>query len=257
MSSTTVTVSVLMPAYNAARTLKESVQSVQQQTLPDWELLLVVDRKSCDDTRAIAQALAAEDERIRLITDLPYGGCSYNRNFAMTQARGEFLAFLDSDDLWLPEKLARQTAFMQAVQCDLSYTGYAQMDWQGRPLARTITPPARLAYDDLLNENLLGCLTAMIRRSRFPAFEFPDHLHEDFIIWLRMLRETVAQGLPETLAVYRVAASSRSGNKIRAAAARWRILRKFEHLPLRRAAPAFARYIYRSLRKRTNRGNSV
>jgi teichuronic acid biosynthesis glycosyltransferase TuaG len=244
-------VSIVMPAYNAERTLAEAIQSVQEQTWPEWELLLVVDRNSKDATRAIAEAHAERDKRIRLITDLSHGGCVFNRNEAIRRARGEYLAFLDSDDLWLPEKLARQVAFMETTGCDLSYTGYAQMDWQGRRLPHVVTPPPRLTYDDLLKNNLLGCLTAMLRRSRYPEIAFEDHLHEDLILWLSLLRDTVAQGLPETLAVYRLASNSRSGNKFRAAHARWRILRHYEHLPLHRAIPCFARYAITAVRKRS------
>ena len=244
-------VSIVMPAYNAERTLADSVESVVAQTDPGWELLLVVDIKSTDGTRMIAEACAAKDSRIRLITGLPQGGCVFNRNQAIARAQGTYLAFLDSDDLWLPEKLARQTAFMERTGCDLSYTGYAQMAWDGRRLPHVVTPPARLTHSDLLNDNLLGCLTAMLRRSRFPDIQFVDHLHEDLILWLRLLRETDAQGLPEPLAVYRQAPNSRSGNKLHAAQARWRILRRFEKLPLHRAIPCFVRYAAAALRKRS------
>lgn len=254
MSDTLRRVSIVMPAYNAEHTLEESIQSVVAQTWPHWKLLLVVDRNSSDRTRDIAEAAAGREPRIQLITDLPQGGCVYNRNHAITQACGDFLAFLDSDDIWLPEKLARQVDFMEATGCDLSYTGYARMDWHGNRLPQVITPPPRLTYDDLLNDNLLGCLTSMIRLSRFPRVEFVDFLHEDFILWLRLLRETVAQGIPDTLAVYRMAPHSRSGNKLRAAHARWRILREFEHLPLRRALPCFARYAIGALCRRSSLG---
>jgi len=243
-------VSIVMPAYNVERTMEQSIQSALAQTWPHWELLLVVDCKSADSTRSIAEAHAGRDPRIQLISDLPRGGCVFNRNHAIKQARGDFIAFLDSDDLWLPEKLEKQVAFMQQSSCDLSYTGYAQMDWQGTPLPHVIRPPARLTYDDLLRDNLLGCLTAMIRRARFPDIEFVEFLHEDYILWLRLLRETTAQGLPEPLAVYRVAASSRSGNKVRAAWKRWCILRDFEKLPLHRALPLFAHYAVTALKKR-------
>lgn len=251
MTATIRLVSIVMPAYNAENTLEESIHSVLAQTWQHWKLLLVVDRNSRDRTRAIAENAAAREPRIHLITDLPEGGCVYNRNQAIRHARGDFLAFLDSDDIWLPEKLSRQVAFMESTGCDLSYTGYAQMDWHGNRLPQVITPPSRLTYEDLLDDNQLGCLTSMIRLSKFPKIEFVDFLHEDFILWLRLLRETVAQGIPETLAVYRMAPHSRSGNKLKAAQARWRILRDFEHLPLKRALPCFIRYALRALRKRS------
>lgn len=238
-----------MPAYQAQATLAQSVESLVAQTYPHWELLLVVDRNSRDQTQAIAENYAARDPRIRLVKDLPQGGCAYNRNQAIQRATGDFIAFLDSDDLWLPHKLEKQVALMQSTGANLGYTGYAQMDWRGEKLPQTIRPPSQLTHADLLSDNQLGCLTAMIRRSAFPELKFEDHLHEDLILWLRLLRTTTAHGLPEPLAVYRQARGSRSGNKVKAALARWRILRRYEKLPLHRAVPCFARYAMAALRK--------
>lgn len=243
-------VSIVMPAYNAEVTLQAAIDSVLAQTLPDWELLLVVDSKSADGTRKMSEQAAANEARIHLITDLPGGGCVFNRNEAISRATGEFIAFLDSDDLWMPDKLEKQVSFMQRTGCDLSYTGYKQMDWEGRLLAHIIQPPSRLTHTLLLHDNLLGCLTAMLRRSRHGGVRFVEHLHEDYILWLRLLRDTDALGLPEPLAIYRMAAHSRSGNKKRAAIARWRILRNYEKLSLPRTLYYFASYAWRASRKR-------
>jgi|JI6StandDraft_1071083.scaffolds.fasta_scaffold00181_31 teichuronic acid biosynthesis glycosyltransferase TuaG len=243
-------VSIVMPAYNAEATLQDSISSVLAQTLPDWELLLVVDCKSADSTRTLAEKAAAKESRIRLITDLTEGGCVFNRNEAIARATGEFIAFLDSDDLWMPEKLQKQVSHMQQTGSGLSYTGYKQMDWEGNLLNHIIQPPPRLTHSLLLHDNLLGCLTAMLRRSRHGGERFVEHLHEDYILWLKLLRQEDALGLPEPLAIYRMAAHSRSGNKKRAATARWRILRNYEKLSLPRALYYFASYAWRASRKR-------
>lgn len=240
-----------MPAYQAQATLAQAVESLLAQTYPRWELQLVVDRNSRDQTQAIAEGYAARDSRIRLVKDLPQGGCAYNRNQAIQRAAGAYIAFLDSDDLWLPQKLEKQVALMEGTGADLGYTGYAQMDWQGNRLPQTICPPPELTHADLLSDNQLGCLTAMIRRAAFPELRFVDHLHEDLILWLQLLRGTTARGLTEPLAVYRQAPGSRSGNKVKAALARWRILRRYENLPLHRAIPCFLRYALSALRKRS------
>jgi teichuronic acid biosynthesis glycosyltransferase TuaG len=190
-------VSIVMPAYNAEATLQDSISSVLAQTLPDWELLLVVDCKSADSTRTLAEKAAAKESRIRLITDLTEGGCVFNRNEAIARATGEFIAFLDSDDLWMPEKLQKQVSHMQQTGSGLSYTGYKQMDWEGNLLNHIIQPPPRLTHSLLLHDNLLGCLTAMLRRSRHGGERFVEHLHEDYILWLKLLRQEDALGLPE------------------------------------------------------------
>ncbi len=243
-------VSVIMPAYQAQATIAESLESLLSQTYPHWELLLVVDCNSRDDTLKIATEYSAKDARIRLIDDLPEGGCAYNRNEGIRQAKGEFIAFLDSDDLWLPEKLEKQITCMNLTGASLSYTGYAQMNWKGERLPQVITPPQQLTYTDLLSDNQLGCLTAMVRATTFPELKFVDHLHEDLILWLQLLRSTIAHGLSEPLAIYRQAPGSRSGNKVKAACARWRILRHYEKLPLSRAVPCFVRYAVTALKKR-------
>lgn len=249
----TPAVSIVMPAYNAAQTLGAAIDSVLAQILPDCELLLVVDSKSADATREGDQA-AAHETRTRLITDLPGDGCVFNCNEAISRATGEFIAFIafiDSDDLWMPDKLKKQVCFMQQTGCDPSYTVYTQMNWSGRHLPHLVTPPLRLNYNDLLNDNLVACQTAMIRPFRFPDINFKDNLYDDFTLWLSLLRKTVAQGLPKTPAVYPQAARSRSGNKMRAACARWRIFRRFEKLSLTRPVTCFARYALAGLRKRS------
>jgi teichuronic acid biosynthesis glycosyltransferase TuaG len=243
-------VSVIMPAYQAQATLAESLDSLIAQTYQAWELLLIVDRKSRDETSRIATFYAAKENRIRLIENLPHGGCAYNRNEGIRQAQGEYIAFLDSDDLWLPEKLEKQVALMNRTGASLGYTGYAQMNWKGDRLPQTIIPPNQLTYQDLLSDNQLGCLTAIVRRTSFPALRFVDHLHEDLILWLELLRKTTAHGLSEPLAIYRQSPNSRSGNKAKAALARWRILRRYEKLPMPRAILYFLRYARTALRKR-------
>lgn len=243
-------VSIIMPAYNARETLAASVASVQAQTHAEWELLLVVDRNSKDETLQLARDAAAADARIRVHEPQEGAGCVFNRNHALRQARGDFVCFLDSDDLWMPAKLARQLAFMAEQNLDISCTGYGWMRWDGSSLPTVIIPPAKVRHRDMLLENHLGCLTVMLRRARFPDIQFVDFLHEDYILWLQLLRNTEAGGLQENLATYRLARHSRSGNKLRAAAKRWAILRRFEKLPLHRAAWCFAHYAAGALRKR-------
>lgn len=157
----------------------------------------------------------------------------------------------------MPDKLEKQVSFMQQSGCDTSYTAYAQMNWSGRNLPHLLTPRLRLNYDDLLNDNLLACQIPMIRPSRFPDINLKDNLHDDFTLWPSLLRKTVAQMLPETLVICRQVARSRSGNKMRVACARWRILRRYEKRPLTRPVTCFARYALEALRKRSGKANPI
>ena len=165
-------------------------------------------------------------------------------------ARGDFICLLDSDDLWKPQKLEKQLAFMQETQADISSTGYGWMNWDGSALPTVVMPLEHITHADMLLENHLGCLTVMLRRSRYPKLEFVEFLHEDYILWLQLTRETTARGLRENLASYRLARHSRSGNNFHAAAKRWAILRQFEKLSLPRALWCFGYYAMGALKKR-------
>lgn len=243
-------VSIIMPAYNAEATLADSVQSVLAQTHPDWELLLIVDCKSADGTLDLARDFAAQEPRIRLISGLAQGGCVFNRNHGFQQASGDFICLLDSDDLWHPQKLEKQLAFMNTSGADITCTGYGWMNWDGSPLPTVVTPPESITHADMLLENHIGCLTVMLRRARYPRLEFVEFLHEDYILWLQLTRDTVARGLCENLATYRLARHSRSGNKVHAATKRWQILRRFEKLSLPKALWCFGHYAIGALKKR-------
>lgn len=245
-----VAVSVLMPLYNSAETLAHSVASVQAQTRGDWELLLT-DDASTDDTAALAAALAATDPRIRLFRLQRNVGAAAARNHALSFARGRYIAFLDADDLWHPEKLARQIAFMQATGAGLSFTGYSRVSVEGRLIER-VRPPAQVDHATLLRRNVMGCLTVIYDSARFGRVPMPDlRRQQDFALWLNLTRRFgPALGLDEDLAVYRVARTSLSGNKRLAALDTWRVLRRHERLPLHRALWFFAHYTCYGLRHR-------
>lgn len=242
-------VSVIMPAYNASKTLGTAVTSLMNQSESSWELCLILDVKTDELTKIEAQRLASYDSRIRIIVGPPQGGCVANRNEGLARATGDYIAFLDSDDWWAPEKLATQISAMRSEQASLSCTGYQLALPEGQLLSTYVTPPRAVTYDSMLSENVMGCLTVMYRRDVFPEARFVDHLHEDYILWLQMLRQTPALGIPQALAYYRVSPTSRSGNKLKAAVAKWRILRNFEKLPLGLSLWVFGQYIWKAVNK--------
>ena len=181
-------VTVVTPVWNAAATLAEAVASVGAQTLPDWELILV-DDASTDGSREIARGLAAEEPRIRLIERATNGGAAAARNDAIRAARGRLIAFLDADDRWHPEKLARQAAFMAAGGHALVFSAYRRIAADGRPLG-VVRPPLRVSRAELLKGNVIGCLTAVYDTAVFGRVEMPPlRRRQDYGLWLGLLRQ--------------------------------------------------------------------
>ena len=241
-------VSVITPARNAAATLPATLASVAAQTLPDWEML-VADDGSTDGTAEIAAAAAARDPRVRPLPG-PHQGAAAARNRAIRAARGRYIAFLDADDRWRPEKLARQVAFMEREAVPFSFTAYRREDAAGRDLG-LVRAPASVDHAALLRGNVIGCLTAVYDSAHFGRVEMPDlPLRQDYALWLQLLRGGgVARGLDEVLADYRVGAGSLSASKLRAARGTWAVLRR-EGLPLPRALWCFGHYAAAGLRRR-------
>lgn len=248
------TVSVVTPAHDAASTIAETIASVRAQTFDGWELL-VVDDASRDATPAIVAELAARDPRIVLIRLPENAGPAAARNAALAQARGRYVCFLDADDLWLPDKLARQLAFMEREDCAISCTAYRRMSADGARVGNLIVPPKRLAYDDLLKNTAIANLTAMVDQEKTGGFRLPKGGHEDYALWLSLLRGGgPACGLAEDLARYRVVGDSRSSRPLRSAAWVWRIYREQEKLSLLRSAWCLAHYtLHAALKRRTLR----
>lgn len=212
-------VSVIMPAYGAEKTIADSIHSVLNQTYTDFELLVIHDC-SPDGTRAVAERLARSDSRIRLIDNPRNLGVAASRNRGVAMAQGEWIAFLDSDDLWHPEKLARQLAFLEAHPGGvLSYTASRFTDTDNCRYTYIMEAAERTGYQKLLHGNLMSCSSVMVRKSVISQFPFPDGaVHEDYITWMRLLRTIpYACGLNEPLLTYRLSPNSRSGNRIRSA----------------------------------------
>ncbi len=249
MSPAAPAVSIVTPVWNAAVTLAETVASVRAQTFPDWEMLLV-DDGSTDGSRALAEGLAAADPRLRVLVQAGNTGAAAARNRAIRAARGRFIAFLDADDLWRPEKLARQVPALQAGQ-PLVFAAYRRIAADGRPLG-IVRSPARVSRAGLLKGNVIGCLTAVYDSAALGRVEMPPLARrQDYALWLELLRRTPhAHGLPEVLADYRVRAGSLSGDKAAAARATWALLREIEGLPRHRAAWYFAHYAVGGVAKR-------
>ncbi len=239
-------VSVITPCYNAAGTLARAVASVQAQSFADWEMI-VSDDGSTDGSAALAERLAAGEPRLRLLRWPGNSGAARARNRAIAAARGRYIAFLDADDEWLPEKLKRQIAFMQAEDVALCYTGFYRVRGGRRHAVRV---PAAVDYDGLLRGNVIGCLTAVYDSAIYGRAEMPDiRMRQDYGLWLQLLRRSgPARAVTAPLAVYHMRAGSLSSDRLRGIAATWRLYREIEGLPRHRAAACLASHLWRRLR---------
>lgn len=245
-------VSIVTPMYNAQRYILAAINSVLAQTYRNWELL-VVDDGSTDRSSSIVEKVARKDARIKLIKQARNAGVALARNAAIRLARGRYIAFLDSDDIWHRQKLEKHIAFMKARKAKLSYTAYSKIDADHAGEVgsqRTLSVPARVAYDELLMSNVIGCSTAIYDAQRIAKQYMLAVGHEDYILWLSILKKHgVAYGLNEPLTAYRVRRDSVSGQKLKAARYQWHIYKDIEKLPLWKSVRYFLSYAYHGYRK--------
>lgn len=244
-------VSVIMPVYNAGTFLKEAIQSVISQTYPYWELL-TVDDCSTDESKAIIHAFMKEDNRIHYYrTDRPSGSPTLPRNIGIEKAQGRYIAFLDSDDVWLPEKLAQQLPFFNYSDTAIVYSDYEKISEQGIRNGRIVVAPALTNYRKLLCGNVIGCSTAVYDTAKIGGKVFFEYIsHEDYILWLSILKKgKVARntGIVDTL--YRVRNRSVSSNKRKAISWQWNIYVNVEKVGYIKAVYYFINYACKAYRK--------
>ena len=243
-------VSIITPSWNVERFIEETIRSVQAQTFADWELL-IADDCSNDKTAELIEAISARDPRVKLIRQLKNGGPARARQASIDHAQGRYLAFLDSDDLWLPNKLERQLAFAREKRAALSYTAFRRIDEANTTTGRLIDVPASLTYEQLLKNTAIATLTALVDREITGPVAMKNEGYDDFCLWLSILRPGhTAFGLNEDLARYRVRGASVSSRPVRSAKWVWQIYRNVEHLPLLKSAWCFAHWGARAWLKR-------
>ncbi|MBO5259725.1 MAG: glycosyltransferase [Agathobacter sp.] len=219
-------VSIIMPAYNSENYMESSINSVIKQTYENWELL-IIDDASSDSTREIAHKYA-DGEKIRLIVNDKNVGVSQSRNRGIHEAKGHWVAFLDSDDLWEPEKLGKQMDFLEKEdKARLVFTGSAFINEQGKRAEYILEVPEKVMFRRLLKQNIISCSSVVVQKELLLQYQMPgDHLHEDYSVWLRILSGgEMAYGINDPLLIYRVSTGSKSGNKWKAAKMQFRVYR--------------------------------
>ncbi|MGF9965821.1 glycosyltransferase family 2 protein [Bacillus rhizoplanae] len=248
-SNTYPCVSVITPSYNSARFITETIQSVQQQTYEQWEMI-IIDDGSTDDSVSIITEYIKNDSRIRLLSLKQNVGIAAARNIGLKEARGKYVAFLDSDDIWFPHKLYEQISFMKEKNVAFSYTSYCYINEDGENLDVHVQAPVALDYYDLVGNTVIGCLTVMLDRTKIPHVEMPMIRPEDTALWLSLLKQGYkANGLQQVLAKYRIVNNSVSRNKLKAALQYWKLLRQQESFHVVKAAFYFSKYAYHAYQK--------
>lgn len=246
-------VSVIMPVYNCEKFLEHSIRSVQNQTFGDWELIVVNDASTDKSLDKIFE-FAYEDKRIKVIDMTFNQGVGKCRNIGISYAKGRYLAFLDSDDLWSKQKLAKQLAFMEEKDAGLSHTGYAFINEQG-----FILPTGQVCVDECVDRKKymkttqIGMSTVMVDRTKIPNLKFPEDrkLCEDATAWMGLLRKGERfYGLNDVLLLYRVRSNQLSQNKIKMAKNTLKRYLNEPNLPLYQKLYYFSQYAYHGFQKR-------
>jgi len=204
-------VSIIMPSYNTERFLVETIDSVLNQTYSHWELI-IVDDCSTDNTDDCVRTYLT-DPRIRYFKNETNSGAAVSRNRALREARGRWIAFLDSDDLWTPDKLEKQIGFMEKNHYSFSYTNYIEIDENSQPNGRMVTGPAHITKAGMYRYCWPGCLTVMYDFSVVGLIQIADiKKNNDYAMWLKAIKKADCYLLDETLAKYRKRSGSISNH---------------------------------------------
>ena len=244
-------ISIITPMYNSEEFILDMIKSVQAQTYQNWEMI-VVDDCSQDGGPNIVKKISKTDERIKLISQKQHSGPSYVRNVAIELAKGRYLAFLDSDDLWHEQKLNKQLNFMKKNHYAFTYTGFEKINESGKVIGTVFPYKEEVCYYDLLKSNHIGCLTVMIDLKILGhKMYMPDiRKRQDHGFWLNVLKVIdKAYCLHEILSQYRIRKGSISINKIDNIWYQWKLYRKIEKLNIIKSLYYMAFYTYYGIRK--------
>lgn len=222
-------VSIITPMYNASKYIEETVRCVIKQSYQNWEMI-IIDDNSTDNSCEIVEAYQMTDQRIILTSNKYTKGAAGSRNTAISLAKGRFIAFLDSDDLWTPNKLEKQIHFMQKMNYYFTYTFYDHVSEEGKYLKSIDNLPLKVDYISSMKSNKIGCLTVIYDANYFGKVYMEDIAkRQDYTLWLKLLKKVdFAYCLPEILSRYRIRKNSISSNKLKLIKYHWHIYRNVE-----------------------------
>ena len=244
-------VSIITPCYNSSKFIEDCINSVLAQTYTNWEMI-IVDDFSTDNSKEKITVLSENDTRIKTIFLDKNIGAAKARNIAISKAKGKYIAFLDSDDLWMPAKLEDQIYFMQKKDIAFSYTTYQSISEDGNKLFSFVKAPGIMTYTSYLKNTIIGCLTVVIDRDKTGNFEMPNiRSSHDMALWLLIMKRGFpGYALDENLAKYRFVSNSNTSSKLRAAKDVWKVYREIEKLSFFYSTWCFLNYAFNAFLKR-------
>ncbi|MDK9356974.1 glycosyltransferase family 2 protein [Lelliottia wanjuensis] len=249
-------ISIIMPSFNSAKTIGDTIDSIVGQSYTNWELL-ITDDCSTDETIDIVKRYAKKDSRIKLFCNAVNSGAAVSRNNSIENSAGDYLAFLDSDDRWLPNKLNDQLTFMISYpERDFTFTAYELIDISSTKIGKIVDAQGdnlSFDYSDMLRKKAtLGCSTVMFRKMAFPDYKMPlIRTGQDYALWLKLLKTgKKAYLINKVLTQYRILPNSISRNKFKKCKRQWQIYRSIEKLNIYQSSVSFAHYAWRAIFRR-------
>ena len=243
-------VSIVIPNYNSKKYIAKTLDSVISQTYTNWECI-VVDDCSTDDSVEVIKEYQQKDKRIKLYQQEKNSGVANVRNVGIANAKGDYIALLDSDDLWTEDKIERQVELLENTGEKIAYCSYDFIDEKGNSIKRPFIVPKKTNFNKMLVKCVLSASTVLIDAELLKDHPFnPDFYHEDYVLWMQLLKIPIgAVGDKKVLMHYRISLNSRSHKKSNAAKQRWEVYRRVLHLSWVRSAFAFIGYAIRGVIK--------
>jgi len=241
-------VSIIIPTYNTEKFIRATLQSVQNQTYQNWEMILV-DDASTDKTVSVIEEFAKNDSRIKLFKLEKNSGNGFARNIALEKAVGKYIAYLDADDLWFSNKLEKQIGFLKANNLHFTFSFYDCIDEEGNSLNRRVEAPINLTYDELFFCNYVGNLTAIYDADYFGKIILEaTQKRQDWRLWLTILKQIqVTKPVPEPLAFYRIRKDSISSSKFKLIKHNFGVYREFHGFNFVFSVLLMARFLFTQL----------
>ena len=247
-----VNVSIITATYNSSQYIAKTIDSIRNQSYSSWELL-ITDDCSNDNTIEIIREITNIDQRVKLFSLKENSGAGKARNNSIREAAGRYIAFCDSDDLWLPNKLETQLRFLNDNQLDFTYSSYLTQD-EDHKIISCIYAPNEITFKDILRNNYIGCLTAIYDTKRLGKIYMPHiRKRQDWVLWIKIVEKLYrVKGISEPLAIYTVRRNSISDNKMKLLKYNWSVYRKELGFNLFKSSFFMIQFLYFFLRKKIN-----